>query len=175
VETQEFNPKFTPTKEATSPLRIPQREVYHQEPLFLFQSPQRKIGAHQEFSTKERVIQTISDAPHQEVTRRETPNHLEASFKSNKHESVARTCFKCSWDGEIRRGSQSFSNPHKESFLYPSPCSKESNLGSRGKGRSGVNAQVRVCPMVGQQWVRREKRGIYTKPWKLAITVQKRV
>jgi hypothetical protein len=41
-----FNLKFTPTKEATSPLRIPQREDYYQEPLFLTQSPQRKIGAH---------------------------------------------------------------------------------------------------------------------------------
>jgi hypothetical protein len=46
METQEFNPKFTPTKEATSPLRIPQSEGYHKEPLFLFQSPQTKIGAH---------------------------------------------------------------------------------------------------------------------------------
>jgi hypothetical protein len=41
-----INPKFTPTKEATSPLRIPQREGYHQEPLFLIQFPQRKIGVH---------------------------------------------------------------------------------------------------------------------------------
>jgi hypothetical protein len=38
-ETQRFKPKFTPTKDATSPLRIPQREGYHQEPLFLFQPP----------------------------------------------------------------------------------------------------------------------------------------
>jgi hypothetical protein len=41
-----INPKFTPTKEATSLLTIPQREGYHQEPLFLIQSPQMKIGAH---------------------------------------------------------------------------------------------------------------------------------
>jgi hypothetical protein len=41
-----INPKFTPTKEATSPLRIPQREVYHQETLFIIQFPQMKIGAH---------------------------------------------------------------------------------------------------------------------------------
>jgi hypothetical protein len=27
METQEFNPKFAPTKEATSPLRIPQRRA----------------------------------------------------------------------------------------------------------------------------------------------------
>jgi hypothetical protein len=52
---------------------------------------------------------------------------------------------------EIRRGSQSFSNSHYESLLYPSPRSKESNLGSRVEGRSGVNAKVRVCPVVGQQ------------------------
>jgi hypothetical protein len=45
-ETQRFNPKFIPTKDATSPLRIPQREGYHQESLFLFQPLQRKIGAH---------------------------------------------------------------------------------------------------------------------------------
>jgi hypothetical protein len=44
--TQRFNPKFTPTKDAMSPLRIPQREAYHKEPLFLFQPPQRKIDAH---------------------------------------------------------------------------------------------------------------------------------
>jgi hypothetical protein len=30
-----INLKFTPTKEAMSPLRIPQREGYHQESLFL--------------------------------------------------------------------------------------------------------------------------------------------
>jgi hypothetical protein len=41
-----FNPKFTPAKDATSPLRVPQRKGYHQEPLFLFQPPKRKIGAH---------------------------------------------------------------------------------------------------------------------------------
>jgi hypothetical protein len=41
-----INLKFTPTKKATSPLRIPQREGYHQEPLFLIQFPQRKIDAH---------------------------------------------------------------------------------------------------------------------------------
>jgi hypothetical protein len=41
-----INSKLTPTKEATSPLRIPQREGYHQEPLFLIQFPQRKIGVH---------------------------------------------------------------------------------------------------------------------------------
>jgi hypothetical protein len=41
-----INLKFTPTKEATSPLRISQREGYHQEPIFLIQFPQRKIGAH---------------------------------------------------------------------------------------------------------------------------------
>jgi hypothetical protein len=35
-----FNPKFTPTKDAMTLLRIPQREGYHQEPLFLFQPPQ---------------------------------------------------------------------------------------------------------------------------------------
>jgi hypothetical protein len=48
-------------------------------------------------------------------------------------------------------GSQSFSNTHKESLFYPNPSTKESNLGSRGKGRSGVNAQVRVGPVVGRQ------------------------
>jgi hypothetical protein len=41
-----INPKFTPTKEATSSLRIPRREGYHQELLFLIQFPQRTIGAH---------------------------------------------------------------------------------------------------------------------------------
>jgi hypothetical protein len=41
-----INLKFTPAKEATSPLRIPQREDYHQEPFFLIQFPQKKIGAH---------------------------------------------------------------------------------------------------------------------------------
>jgi hypothetical protein len=41
-----INPKFTPAKEATSLLRIPRREGYHQEPLFLIKFPQRKIGAH---------------------------------------------------------------------------------------------------------------------------------
>jgi hypothetical protein len=30
---QKFYPKFTSTKEATSPLRFPQRKGYHEEPL----------------------------------------------------------------------------------------------------------------------------------------------
>jgi hypothetical protein len=30
----------------------------------------------------------ITGAPHQEGTKQETPNRLEASFKSNKHESM---------------------------------------------------------------------------------------
>jgi hypothetical protein len=34
----------------------------------------------------------IPGAPHQEGTQRETPHRLEASFKSNKHESKARRC-----------------------------------------------------------------------------------
>jgi hypothetical protein len=34
------------------------------------------------------VIQTIPGAPHQEGTQRETPNRLEARFKSNKRESM---------------------------------------------------------------------------------------
>jgi hypothetical protein len=46
METQDFNPKFTTTKDATSSLRIPQREGYLQEPIFRFQPPQRKIAAH---------------------------------------------------------------------------------------------------------------------------------
>jgi hypothetical protein len=33
AQDKRFNPKFTSTKEATSPLRIPQREGYHKEPL----------------------------------------------------------------------------------------------------------------------------------------------
>jgi hypothetical protein len=33
-------------------------------------------------------IQTIPGAPHKEGTQQATPNHLEASFKSNKHESM---------------------------------------------------------------------------------------
>jgi hypothetical protein len=103
------------------------------------------------------------------------PNRLEASFKSNKCESKTRRCFKCSWDREIRKGSQSFSNSHKKSLVDSSPCSKESNIGSRGDGRSGVNAQMSVCPVVGQQWVRREMGGLYTNPEKLAVTVLKRV
>jgi hypothetical protein len=48
-----INLKFTPRKEATSPLRIPQREGYHQEPPFLIQFPQRKSDAHQEKSIKD--------------------------------------------------------------------------------------------------------------------------
>jgi hypothetical protein len=43
---KQINSKFTPTKEATSPLRILQREGNHQEPVVLIQFPQRKIGAH---------------------------------------------------------------------------------------------------------------------------------
>jgi hypothetical protein len=33
-------------------------------------------------------MQTISSASHKEGTQRATPNRLEASFKSNKHDSI---------------------------------------------------------------------------------------
>jgi hypothetical protein len=39
-------------------------------------------------STKDRVIQTFQDAHTREDAPRATPNGLEASFKSNKHESM---------------------------------------------------------------------------------------
>jgi hypothetical protein len=38
----------------------------------------------------------IPGAPHKEGTQREMPNRLKASFEINKHESIARSCFKCS-------------------------------------------------------------------------------
>jgi hypothetical protein len=45
---------------------------------------------------------------------------------------------------------------------------------SRREGRSGVNAQVGVCPVVGQQQMREKEWGINTRPQNLAITMQNR-
>jgi hypothetical protein len=60
-----------------------------------------------------------------------------------------------------------------ESLLQPNPSSKESSLDSRREGRNGVNAQMSVCLVVGQQQMREIKWGIYTSPQNLAVTVQK--
>jgi hypothetical protein len=43
----------------------------------------------------------ILGAPHQEGTQRETPNRLEASFKSNKHESMPEDASNALEMGEI--------------------------------------------------------------------------
>jgi hypothetical protein len=80
--------KFTPTKEATSSLMIPQREAITKS---LFSSPNPHKGRlvlTKDSPPRRGEIQTILGAPHQEGTQRETPNLLEASFKSNKHESM---------------------------------------------------------------------------------------
>jgi hypothetical protein len=90
---QRFNPKFTSTKEATSLLRFPQREGYHEEPLV---SPLTKEDWCSLRNLHKRwVIQTFPGAPHGECTQRATPNHLEAIFKSNKRESMKQSRHKC--------------------------------------------------------------------------------
>jgi hypothetical protein len=54
---------------------------------------------------KEGVIQTFPVASHGEGTQRATPNRLEASFKSNKHESINQSHYKCF----LRGGSEELS------------------------------------------------------------------
>jgi hypothetical protein len=104
------------------------------------------------------VIQMIPGAPHQEGTQRETPNRLEASLKSKKHESMLRDASKLQPTNRLEM-LQSFNQPSRgnskglSKLLYltleitpprlqPTPRSKESNLVSRREGRSGVNAHV---------------------------------
>jgi hypothetical protein len=45
-------PKLTSTEKATSPLRFPQREGYHEAPLASPNPPQRRIDAHSETPQK---------------------------------------------------------------------------------------------------------------------------
>jgi hypothetical protein len=87
-----INLKFTLTKEATFALRIPQREGYHQEPLFVShkgksvltkRNPQR-IGNTNVFGCSTRREHSTGDA-----------NRLDASFKSNKCESINQSYHKC--------------------------------------------------------------------------------
>jgi hypothetical protein len=54
---------------------------------------------------KGEVIQTFPGAPHGEGTQRATPNRLEASFKSNKCESINQSHHKCF----LRGGSEELS------------------------------------------------------------------
>jgi hypothetical protein len=82
-----FNPKFTSTKEATSLLRIPQREGYHEEPLASRNPTKEDWCSPRKLHKGERMYK-LSGAPHEEGTQRATPNRLEASFKSNKCKST---------------------------------------------------------------------------------------
>jgi hypothetical protein len=83
-----FNLKFTPTKDATSSLTIPQREGYHQETLASPNPHKGRLVLTKNSPQRRGEIQTISGAPHKEGTQWVMPNHLEASFKSNKCESM---------------------------------------------------------------------------------------
>jgi hypothetical protein len=51
-------------------------------------------------------MQTFPGAPHGEGTQRAMPNRLEASFKSNKHESINQSHRKCFLRGGIEELSQ---------------------------------------------------------------------
>jgi hypothetical protein len=84
VRDKGFNQKFNSTKEATSPLRIPQREGYHQEHHGSSNPHKGRLVVTKNSPQRRREIQTILGAPHKEGTQQATPNHLEARFKSNK-------------------------------------------------------------------------------------------
>jgi hypothetical protein len=64
----------------------------------------------------------ISGAPHGEGTQRVTPNRLEASFKSNKRESINQSHHKCF----LREGVKS---SHKGAKSYTSNASQNQSLG----------------------------------------------
>jgi hypothetical protein len=52
------------------------------------------------------AIKMFPGAPHGEGTQRATPNWLEASFKSNKHEPINQSHYKCFLRGGIEELSQ---------------------------------------------------------------------
>jgi hypothetical protein len=99
-------PKFTSTKKATSPLRFPQMEGYHEEPLASPIHHQGKLVLTKKKLHKGGAIQTIPGVPHGEGTQWVTPNRLEASFKSNKHESINQSHHKCFLRGGNEKLSQ---------------------------------------------------------------------
>jgi hypothetical protein len=84
------------------------------------------------------VIQTFPGAPHGEGTQQATPNHLEASFKSNKRESINLGRHKCflRWTNEELAQRAQF---HTSNLSHTQTLS-ESLLGMawRGVGREGM-------------------------------------
>jgi hypothetical protein len=80
-----FNPKFTSTKEAMSPLRIPQREGNQSITKSLLSHP---IPAKEDWCSL--IILHKGEGKYKGGTQRVTPNRLEASFKSKKCESKPR-------------------------------------------------------------------------------------
>ena len=114
-------PKFTPTKEATSPLRCSQRAGLPYNP---YPHPIHHLGglnSHWHLSTKDGVIQTSWGAHTREGASRATPNRLGASSKSNKRESPdgdASSALRRTWLLTLVK-------KHKltlESSSHPCPC-----------------------------------------------------
>jgi hypothetical protein len=108
------------------------------------------------------VIQTFPGAPRGEGTQRATPNRLEASFKSNKRESINQSHHKCF----LKEGSEELSQGGLISHLK---CSHTQTLGEildwsawEGVGREGFKLW-RCSNGVGGGTLKRGRRGIYTQ------------
>jgi hypothetical protein len=116
----------------------------------------------------------IPGAPHKEVTPREKPNRLEASFKSNKCEPKSRRCIKCSWDREIRRALKASLILTRNHFSTQALAQWNQVLALEERGEVEWMLKWVFFPwLVSNEW--REKGGFCTNAAKLAATVQKRL
>jgi hypothetical protein len=75
-------------------------------------------------STKDRVIQTFQDAHTREDAPRATPNHLEASFKSNEHE-LKNEDASSALDMNLAAFSLKWLSLTPQSCSHPSPSSNQ--------------------------------------------------
>jgi hypothetical protein len=158
----------TPIEKSTSLLRIPWREGYHQESLFLTQFHKGKLVLTKEIY-KWWVIQTITGAPHGEGAQQATPNHLEARFKSNKRESINQSCHKCF----LRRRSEETS---QRGLILHLKASHTQTLGVifatsawKGVGREGSELGRCFNGSGGGTLERRKMGYLYPSPSSLAV------
>jgi hypothetical protein len=102
----------------------------------------------------------ISGAPHGEGTRWATPNCLEASFKSNKRESINQSHHRCFLRGRSEELSQRGQILHLKCLSHPNPRSNPCLECLEGSWERGIEA-LEVFQWKGRRSPREEEEGIY--------------
>jgi hypothetical protein len=106
----------------------------------------------------DRVIQTFRGAYTREDAPRATPNHLEASFKSNKRESKNEDA-SSALEMNLAALSLKWLSLTPQSCSHSSPSSNQLKIISRRDWGGVVNAFGGVCLTLGQQEMKKGLRG----------------